>query len=376
MSQNFDVLIVGAGPAGATLATLIARKGLSVGLIDKASFPRDKACAGAVILDIFDELPYLKKYQKRMLECITSYGIFHSPDCKTQVKLPLKLGACLREKFDMILFEEATKNRAQFITSEKVISLKRKTERVVVQTKSNTYEAKVVIGADGANSVIAREAFVNSPLKRQRSYLCRVYDFPYDSEKLIEFYGDEKAFQVFAKIAGYAQTGYGWLFPKKQHICVGFGISTSENLSSQNLFLKFLQFLFSKAFLPEELATKSNLKPALSSRSALCPIGGLREAVSEDRVLLVGDAGGFVAPITGMGILDAVVSAKIAAKIIIKGFEEENLAILSQYDDLCRKRFQRPYKKALRTQKIALSPLTSPLFRIANNWLILSKKIG
>ncbi|MFX1534592.1 MAG: geranylgeranyl reductase family protein [Promethearchaeota archaeon] len=375
MSQDFDILIVGAGPAGATLATLIARKGFSVGLIDKTSFPRDKACAGAVILDIFEELPYLKKHRERMFECTTSYGIFHSPDCKTQVKLPLKLGACLREKFDMILVEEATKNKAHFITNERVFSLERKTDNIVVQTKSNTYEARVVVGADGANSVIAKKAFVISPLKRQRSYLCRVYDFPYDKEKLIEFYSDEKTFQVFAKLAGYAQTGYGWLFPKKQHICVGFGISSSENLSSQSLFLKFLQFLFSKALLPEELATKSILKSALRSRSALCPIGGLREAVSEDRVLLVGDAGGFVAPITGMGILDAVVSAKIAAKVIIKGFQEDNLAILSQYDFLCRNRFQKPYKKALRVQKIALSPLTSPLFRIANNWLALSKKV-
>ncbi|MFX0061297.1 MAG: geranylgeranyl reductase family protein [Candidatus Hermodarchaeota archaeon] len=375
MSQNFDILIVGAGPAGATLATLIARKGFSVGLIDKTSFPRNKACAGAVILDIFEELPYLKKHQERMLECITSYGIFHSPDYKTQIKLPLKLGACLREKFDMIFVEEAAKNRVQVITNEKIISLERKIDKIDVKTKSDTYEARVVVGADGANSIIAKEAFVNSPLKRQRSYLCRVYDFPYDMEKLSAFYSDEKAFQVFAKLAGYAQTGYGWLFPKKQHICVGFGISPSENLSSQNLFLKFLQFLFSKALLPEELATKSILKSALSSRSALCPIGGLREAVSEDRVLLVGDAGGFVAPITGMGILDAVVSAKIAAKVIIKGFQEDNLAVLSEYDFLCRKRFQKPYKKALRVQKIALSPLTSPLFRIANNWLILSKKI-
>ena len=96
-----------------------------------------------------------------MLECITSYGIFHSPDYKTQIKLPFRLGACLRDKFDMIVVEEAEKNGVQVIINERVNSLERKTDKIYVKTKSNTYRARVVVGANGENSDIAKEAFVN-----------------------------------------------------------------------------------------------------------------------------------------------------------------------------------------------------------------------
>ncbi|MFX0093466.1 MAG: NAD(P)/FAD-dependent oxidoreductase [Candidatus Hodarchaeota archaeon] len=377
MGLKFDILVVGSGPAGATAATLLSRKGYSVGMIDKNAFPRPKPCAGAIILDIFEELPYLKQYQDRLLESVSYQGVFVAPDGKTQISLPIRLGACLREKFDTLLVEEAIHNQVKFISNEKVIHLKRKNGKILVQTKTKIFESQVVVGADGANSTIAKKAFVQMPLKRQRNYFCRVYDFYYDEEKIIDLYEPERPFHVFAKLAGCAQTGYGWLFPKKRHICVGFGITpttrSSRHKSSQILFYSFLKFLFSKALLPKNLASKPVLKSAMRSKSAFCPVGGMREKVYEDRVLLVGDAGGFVDPATGMGILDAVISAKIASKVIINSFQDNNPAFLSNYDILCKKRFQRPYQKALTVQKLFLSPLTTAIFRIAKKWFNLSK---
>ncbi len=143
-----SVLIVGAGPAGATAAKSIAENGIDVKCIDKNKFPRDKACGGALSIHLLKTHPQLEKY----VETNVLAGCIASGD--NQYKLDYDFGERLgtliqRSVFDNALMAGAKHAGAEIIENERVISIKASSQGVEVNTDKNQYNSQIVMGAGG-----------------------------------------------------------------------------------------------------------------------------------------------------------------------------------------------------------------------------------
>ena len=153
--MEYDVIIVGAGPAGSTTARELAKRGLSLVMIDKAEFPRDKPCGGAVsvrcagLLDvdltpviestITDVFITLKQRRGKGTELLRS-----SPKAFAYMTQ--------RTRLDALLAEKAVESGAVFRQCESIRSVERRGGHVTVRTSRNAYRGRVLVAADGANA--------------------------------------------------------------------------------------------------------------------------------------------------------------------------------------------------------------------------------
>jgi flavin-dependent dehydrogenase len=152
----FDVIVAGAGPAGATAAKILGEAGVSTLLLDKSAFPRDKACGGGISARALARFPYLTDALADIPTSWVSKVHFESPsgfvvDYRSPERLYLMIRRC---EFDNLLFALAKPH------VEVATGLARKVtvhpDSVSVGTDTHEYRARMVIGCDGANSIVAR----------------------------------------------------------------------------------------------------------------------------------------------------------------------------------------------------------------------------
>jgi len=230
--KKYDVLIVGAGPAGAASAIRLGRSGLKVALLDKASFPRDKTCGDALSVDVINQLSMLSEKLARDFETfagkLPSFGVkIFSPD-HHHIDIPFiyqkrkKCGyICPRKDFDNILFQHVKEypnvHNYENCLVEKVI----KSENgITVQTSMGNFEGQVIIGADGAHSVISKYLGNIKVDKEHYSAGLRVYYegiTSFHEENYIELH-------FFRDIL----PGYLWVFPL-QNNKANLGIGKNKN---------------------------------------------------------------------------------------------------------------------------------------------------
>src|SRR5204863_2608151 len=161
--QEYDVLIAGAGPAGAACALQLAQSNLSVCVVDKATFPRDKTCGDAISIDVASQLVKLPsqlsesflKYDRK----VSSYGIsLYSPD-RCHIDIPIASDGqpgyvCQRLDFDNLLVEQLRSiSNVKYLENCSVEALEINSDFVNLKTSRGPIRAKIVVGADGAYSV-------------------------------------------------------------------------------------------------------------------------------------------------------------------------------------------------------------------------------
>ena len=297
-----DVIIVGAGPAGSTTARRLAERGVSVTVVDKAEFPRDKPCGGAVSVNCADLLGLdLTPVVERSITDVfltlkqrqgKSVGFLRSSP-RTFAYMTR------RSRLDTLLAEKATEAGAVFRQRESIKSVERCGGRVTVRTSGNVYRGRILVAADGANGMTAAMSGVSRPLDYQYGLAIEGNINP-GNTVLAKW---NKAIGVdFGRIAG----GYGWLFPKEDHLNIGIGgyEYTGPQLRTQ---LKALAEFY--GFDPDDLwGVRGYRLPQRRGKSAL----------ADSNVLLVGDAAGILDPLTGEGISAAVSSAQFAAASIFQ----------------------------------------------------------
>ncbi|TKJ29994.1 hypothetical protein CEE39_08610 [bacterium (candidate division B38) B3_B38] len=317
MSDKFDVAIIGAGPAGSTAARLLAEKGYRILLVDKATFPRDKICAGWVNRLAVERFPYLQESLDTLMET-PFYGLtFLSPDLLRralyQENKPVGYLA-LRSRFDDGLRRIALEAGVEFIEGNGLLKMEEEQDAVrFTLQRGDTYRASVVIGADGAHSRVARLLSMRRCWQKQWRVVCANEDLPSSPQRVLSFYGEKPCIYVIPKFGDL--TGYGWVFPKKHHICVGIGGFLKKGQSIKRLYFQLIRALQENGLLPEESIPQS-------VSYAIDPVGGVysQRSLVKGRVLLVGDAAGFVSSLTGEGIYPAMVSAQCAAEVIDSAF--------------------------------------------------------
>ena len=366
----YDVLVVGAGPGGATCARYLARAGFSVALIDRDEFPRDKPCGGGFSRSLISEFPYLKHRQEDFLEAVCRVGVLHSPNRRIAMSSKIDMAVTLRTKFDNVLFESAVEEDATPITGRRVRQVSIDIDGVAVTlADGSTLEGRVIVGADGVGSIVARQAALHRKWPSTAITACRVVEIPLFTDEIVRRYTEDLEYHFYANLGG--QPGYGWIFPKRTTVNVGLGVVGKHAAGLPRRFRQFVRLLIHKGLLPP--------RPDISrARGALVPTGGTVSKTYADRVLLVGDSAGMVNPITGGGIHYAMLAARYAARVLGQALEQDDLSetSLAKYQHLWMTKFGNDIPNMLKAQRLFTSSLTDVLFEIGSRDLQIQQMVS
>jgi geranylgeranyl reductase family protein len=311
--ERVDVLVIGAGPAGSATALRLARAGARVLLADRARFPRDKPCGGGltgralkhapcdvepVVEHVVDRFEVRLRYGRRFVR---------------RGEKPLIL-MTQRRRLDAHLAERAAEAGADFRDNCPISELEPSATAVTARMGTARVLASVVVGADGANGVAAaavglRNGIVRGVALEGNVSWRRLDEDSYRGRAVVEL--------------GVVPGGYGWVFPKGDHANIGVGGWGSEGAKIRDRLAR----LAADHGVP--LAALTDVK------GHRLPMRRLGTPAASGRVLLVGDAAGLVDPLSGDGIYEAFVSARLAAEAIgsgdLAGYERALAAALDHH---------------------------------------------
>jgi geranylgeranyl reductase family protein len=270
--ERFDALVVGAGPAGSLAAFHLARGGARVLLTDKARFPRDKPCGGGITVRAERQLPFSIDPVVEDDVDLFELRLGYRRHFRRKTREPL-IRMTQRRRLDAFLVEQAREAGAEFRDGFR---------------PDDTIDAEVVIGADGANGTTGRKAGLDDHL--------RTVALEGNAEVDLERFSG-RAWIEFGVVPG----GYGWVFPKADHVNVGVGGWHSEGPQLR----AHLARLCREHGIPERA-----LSDVRGHRLTLRRPGS---TAARGRLALIGDAAGLVDPVSGDGIYEAVLSARLAA---------------------------------------------------------------
>jgi geranylgeranyl reductase family protein len=295
--ERFDVLVVGAGPAGSATAIRLARAGARVLLADRARFPRDKPCGGGLTGRALGQAP-----------CDVEPVVEHVVD---RFALRLRYGSRFtrrhheplirmtqRRRLDEHLAHEAARLGAAFRDGVRVESIGLDAGGVTATVGGDRVRASFLVGADGANGPVARAAgldpgIVHGVALEGNVSWERLARAPYEQTAWIEL--------------GTVPGGYGWVFPKGDHANLGVGGWGGEGPRLRDHLDRLAR--------AHEL-TAADLTGVRGHRLPMRRLGGTPQA---GRTLLVGDAAGLVDPLSGDGMYEAFTSGRLASAAILAG---------------------------------------------------------
>lgn len=337
--MSYDVVIVGAGPAGSVAAYECAKKGYRTLLLEKASIPREKACGGAVmyrgIRVINGEVP-LEVIERKI------YGIrfgFHTGASSEFISDKLIGITVFRDKFDEFLSRRAAEAGAELLDNARVIHTSVTDDCASIQLQDGReFKSEFLIGADGVNSIVSRSLNLRPKRKDLTKFgLGMESDFYVGKEGVMKATNGNPSLLEILPIEN--RIGYGWVFPKREHLAIGIAGGSGHMLALRSDFDIFYKSLENRWGIELKLEKR---------RASFLGGDGLRSINVTDRVVLVGDAAGFVDPMMGEGIAYSMQSAKIAVDVINQAIEEGRFEAdtLWKYHHLCQDEFASNFKLA------------------------------
>lgn len=406
VKHTSDVLIIGAGPAGSTLGYLLAEKGMDVLIFDKEKFPRPKLCGGVLtwktrkLLEEVFKTPFVKRFVSD--STAEDYAVYEKDKQKIFQSSPQPFYFVDRKKYDAALVSLAREKGCRFLFGQQAIKIDFQTKTVYTRSgtefrkikkskekdrskeknesrewrkskednklknrnefgkggkfegketleERNEFTAKVIVGADGVNSVIRTRLFPGCDFHHNSGL---AFQLKMAADKVKPEYRQPIP-RVFL---GGVRWGYGWIFPHGQQFVVGLWGLIRKNRNVKDNFLNFLVKV-----------TGIDVENLPHPPSHLGPAGNFMETPGEGNVLLVGDAAGFADPLTGEGIYYAHKSAECAAQAILDFFESgESSDLLISYKSYLNP-ILKELKISLRFRDLAYSNLRSIGFFILRN---------
>lgn len=346
--REFDVVVVGAGPGGTTCALALKDSGLKVAIIDKCDFPRDKVCGELMhrktvetitsIIPAFDQ--EFKKYPKTLVlkrtkmhykgKTVTYNWEGESYTCP-RIHFDNFLLNKVKEAGNISIFTNTTPDK--FITDESGVT-------ITLKNSDHTFRAKVIIGADGVNSVVAKQ-LANKTINKEhylgavRTYYSNITDLQSNTSEI--FFNSKFHLNCL------------WVFPVEGgQANVGFGLLSSD-ISKKKINLKEAFYQYFK--IDKDLEEKfKNAKQEGALEGFGVSLGSVMGTVSGNRFLLIGDAASLTNPISGTGMGNAVVSGKLAADQVKECFRQQNFSasFIHAYDELLDKHI---YKELVASYK-------------------------
>lgn len=304
MGKNYDVIVIGLGPAGARAAYHAARAGLSVLALEKYRLPRHKTCAGGITAKVPPLLTcdFCPAVERTISGAMVDFRGIHT----IAMDIDEPHGYVVnRATFDHLLAQEAGAAGAHIHDNEPVRAIQASNQGIDVTTTHDTYHARFLIGADGANGVTARYLGHTKPALAIGMEVHVKQDFPallLHSHRIALYFGTVPA-------------GYTWIFPRGQGASVGIGIPWKNAHHIKQQLTAFLSALS----LPPKLIDQARAHPI----PAFSPFH--RRPLGRGNILLAGDAAGLVDPVTGEGIYYALKSGEAAASAIAESKGSQDL---------------------------------------------------
>jgi geranylgeranyl reductase family protein len=371
--KKFDVIIAGGGPSGSACAICLAESGLQVALVDRAIFPRDKTCGDALSIDVVNQLSFISKdlaEQFKLLENkIPSYGIKVFSADHSSIAIPLmykNVKGCgyvsPRLDFDNFMFQYAKKcNNIHPFENNAIGKIEQTEDGVIVTTSRLQLHAPIIIGADGAHSIVQKQLTNIEVDKEHYSGGLRVYYenvTGFDEENFIELH-------FFKEVI----PGYLWLFPlanNKANVGIGM-LSSAISKNKVNLKEELNKLITTH---PKLIDRFKNAKALETVKGYGLPLGSQKRNISGARFLLTGDAAGLIDPFTGEGIANAIRSGRIAAKHVIEATKANNFSASfnKKYDKEIYDKMWKEFKISTLLQKLITYPrLCNLIVRKANS---------
>ena len=305
-----DVVVVGAGPSGAVLAYLVARGGVQVLLFEKAQLPRYKTCGGGVTWKAMQNLPF---DASPVFEQAARGGILTYKGeqlMRAEPGWPIAW-TVMRSSFDHYLVQQAVLAGAQLMDDVTVRSVEQDDTCITVNTTQGNLQSRILVGADGVNSTVARAL----GLLRGRQAGAGL-----EAEVAVQDAGMDAQGSFATFDFGALPHGYGWIFPKRDHLSVG--VFHASSAKAPDLHQVLDHFISSQPVLRGA--------KLLHVQGHRIPLGNGRQTLHQGRALLVGDAANLADAWMGEGIYYAILSARLAADVVYAALRE-NRPDLSGY---------------------------------------------
>lgn len=328
IAGEHDVIVVGAGPAGATAAIDLAQRGYDVLLLDRADFPRDKTCGDAVSLgctEILSRLGMGEKliaaeergefYPLRHMRLVSPKGYLLHADFREGVPGQRSYVAP-RLYFDAAIQQHAVECGAKFMVADVKEPIVEQGCITGVQARVNgdvkELRARVVIGADGVTSAVMRNIRpeTNQHHDHHRAVALRAYI------EDLEIHPHEVEFYLYKEFL----PGYGWIFPTADNVAnIGLGMRLDNFRALKRNLKKMLRDFLEVPDIKKRLKRGGVVRDVAIWQLNFGSQKNLQHVY--DGAILIGDAAGFINPLTGGGIHNALLSAEIAALTIDEAFK-------------------------------------------------------
>ena len=371
----YDVLIIGAGPSGSNAA--ISYKNLNpnlkVGLIDKSIFPRDKSCGDAIGPGVISAL---KRFNNQHIldnePQVVSTTLYGPENIGIQNYIPE-----VKNKEDSIVYvipridlDNRILNLAKDLDVDvfegySFVSFEKDSDnKLVVEIKNGDnitkLGAKILVGADGANSRVRKQLNVNTNSDWHKAIAIRAY---IDSPNYLEIFKERT---LMFEINVSAEKGYAWAFPSKGNLLnIGIGVPLNifkkEKLDINVLLQDFITQLTNRGVVVENIRDeKSYLLPFASSRPKF---------KNDINVALIGDASSMINPMSGEGIFYGMEAGYILAKNTYNLIDSPDLTKgIADYEKAFSKRFRKHYLSCALARLLLQSPfMTKRLLKVASN---------
>ncbi len=295
MVRLYDTIVVGAGPAGSTAAYRLAASGASVLLLDRAEFPRDKPCGGGVTGRAARLLPF-------SIEPVVE-------DVTTVAELRLRYGRTFdrgggeplvymtqRRRLDDFLVRKAVEAGVEFRPAVRATAIEPAMDEVAVTAGGRVMRARTLLGGDGVNGMSAKALGLGG----NRTVGVAVEgNVPYGVVDPARYRG-----RLVIEL-GTVPGGYGWVFPKGDHVNFGVGGWGDE---APNLRRELARLCEAHGIHPDDLQ---------DFRGYRLPLREPRSTLARGRAAVIGDAAGLIDPVSGDGMFEGFLSAQYAADAVL-----------------------------------------------------------